>query len=116
MAWPPTLADLKSHRDIEPDDVSDDANLSRELAAAIAYVAGIGAGEWDFAGDDPLLPAPDASMELGTLMLASRWYDRRQSPTNTFAIADGASAPIPGYDNDISRLCRLGAFAPPRFA
>lgn len=117
MAWPPTLADLKSHRDVPLDDTSDDANLTRELASAVAYVKRAGRGEWNFGEvGEELLDTPDADFELGTIMLASRWYDRRQSPTNTFQIPDAGSATIPSYDTDIERMCRLGRYAPPRFS
>lgn len=117
MAWPPTLADLRVETGLEPDDTKRDAVLQPRLDAAIAFVEERRPG-FNYANDPTVdLPAPDADLVLGTLMLASRWNTRRRSPDGLVQMGtELGSARVPAFDPDIERLLRIGRYAPARFA
>lgn len=62
---------------------------------------------------DPTDEQP-AGIVLGTLMLAARWYHRRNSPTGVVSFGDFGVAQLRNSDPDIARLLRIDAYAPPR--
>lgn len=117
MAWPPDLPTLKQDMGKEADDVRNDAQLQRRLDAAVAKVEELRQGEFNFE-EDPLsdLPAPNDDLMLGTLMLAKRWYERRNSPNGLISSDQFGSNRIPWSDPDIDRLLGIGRYAPARFA
>ena len=114
MPWPPSLDDLKAELKSPAPDGRDDAALDAELAAAIAYVEGARAGDFNFLADPlSLLPAPGPDIELGTLRLAIRWHDRRRSPDGLVDGGEFGTARVPTSDVDIERLLGIGRFRGP---
>ena len=115
--WPPTLAELKIDKGIDPDDTRDDVAHSRMLEASIAFVERVHRERYNFAGESgSLLPAPTADTGLGTIRLALRWQDRKRSPDALVAMGELGSGRVPSFDTDIDRLLRIGRFAPAVFA
>lgn len=113
--WPPDLDAFKLDADLLGDDRSDDA-LQVTLDAAVEYVERIHAGTFQFVVDpESDLPLPDDDLVLGTLRLARRWDQRRQSP-DALVVQGDVSNTIPSYDVDIERLLRIGRYLPMRFA
>lgn len=115
MDWPPTLVELK--RDMRITDTRDDARLTDELDAALAYVARVHEGRFNF-DDDPFssAPLPDADMALGVVRLAARWVTRGRSPDGLIQAGDLGTTRVTSGDQDIDRKLRLGRFAPPVIA
>lgn len=111
MSWPPTLDELKNDKDIATGDDLDDEALTRRLNAAVAFVERA-RPRFNYI-DDPTstLPEPTADLVLGTLMLASRLYTRRNSPDGLVMMADIGSGRVPSFDPDIERLLRIGRHA-----
>jgi hypothetical protein len=119
--WPPTLAQLKV--DGEIDHNRDDAKLSQELGAAVAYVERVRRGSLEFTGllteDEAAalgLVLVDADTRLGTIRLALRWQARGRSPDGMVASPDLGSVRVSTGDSDIDRMLRVGRFAGPVFA
>lgn len=108
------LADGEDVGDERPEDPADDERLQRVLDAAVAFVERVRKGQFNF-DRDPLcdLPAPDADLKLGTLMLARRWDTRRRSPDGLVTMVDQGQARVLSFDPDIDRLLRLGRHARP---
>lgn len=113
-AWPPTLAELKEDRQIDQADQRHDGELAQVLAAAVAYVQDVKAGQFNMGlfldGEDELEP-PDAAIRLGTLRLAGRWHDRRRSPDGMINAQEMGATRVTSGDSDIDRMLRLGRFA-----
>lgn len=81
---------------------SDYDSLLMVAEAVVAYVSSLPVVE-DVPSGEPLPP----SVELGMVMLASRMYRRRNSPTGIDTItADGVTY-VTRYDSDIASLLRL---------
>lgn len=112
--WPPTLEQFKLDSDLLGDDRSDDA-LQVTLDAAIAYVERIHGARYGFGREGSTLPEQDENIVLGTIRLARRWDQRRQSP-DALVVQGDVSNTIPSYDVDIERLLRIGRYLPPTFA
>lgn len=119
MSWPPTLAALKVDLKIDPGDTRDDVTLQSELDSAVAIVARVRKGAFQFDPTDPAqftLIAPTADITLGTLRLAGRWHARRRSPEGLVDLGDLGASRVPGSDPDIDRLLGIGRFRGPVFA
>jgi hypothetical protein len=116
MSWPPTLNELKTDQASPAGRTADDAALRMQLAAAVAFVERVHRGRYNF---DPLdmaspLPMPGSDMELGTVRLAGRWFDRRRSPDGLIPGAPGGefgATRVSSGDADIDRQLRIGRFA-----
>ncbi|MFI6759367.1 phage head-tail connector protein [Micromonospora sp. NPDC050417] len=109
-----TLAGLKLDMGIT--DTRDDAKLSQVLDAATAFVEQVRPA-FNYAGDEPDLPVPDAALVLGTYRLAARWHTRRRSPDALIQLAEMGASRVPSFDVDIDRLLRIGPkYAPPVIA
>ena len=104
MAWPPTLAELKS--DMGIDDDRDDVVLQRELDAAVAYVV---AEKTDLDG----WFEPTDVIALGALRQVGRWHTRRRSPDGVVAMGEMGTGRVPTFDVDIEKLLGIGRFRPP---
>jgi hypothetical protein len=107
--WPPTLADVKTDAGI-PDDQEDppDSVIAARLASAVAYVR---RKRPDLNYDnDPwaCVPAPDADVWQGTVMLAVRVIDRRRSPDMMVSGGDLGVSRVASYDRDIQNLLGIG--------
>lgn len=123
--WPPCLADLKIDMgDRDDQDDSKDAQLSIVLDAAVSKVRTLKGHRFDL-DDDPVgestesggwLNAPTPDVILGTIRLAWRWWERKRSPDGMITVGELGSANIPGWDNDIDRLLRIGRYAEPEDA
>jgi hypothetical protein len=112
VSWPPQLQDLKDYLGLS--DNRDDATLATSLDAAVEWVEGARAGDFNFAGDpDSLLPNPGQTLSQGTVRLASRWQNLRRSPDGLIDMGELGSARIPGSDIDIERMLRIGRFRAP---
>jgi hypothetical protein len=99
-----TLADLRGDVSI-PTGVADDAKLTAALNAAVAWVESARA---DLAPAFAAGTVP-ASVKLGTIRLAARWYFRRlQSGQVTSDF--GSVSELPYTDPDIERLLGVGKF------
>lgn len=115
MATWATLAGLKADMKRDVDDTRDDAALTIQLDAAVAFVERVHAGSFDFTGLGSL-PTPPADLVLGTYRLAARWFARRKSPDAVVALGDLGTGRIPSFDPDIDRLLRLGRYRGPVIA
>lgn len=114
-SWPPQLRDvLKELPDRDVGDEVDPVLLAR-LDAAVAYVEGDRgrAGEFNFSGAATGLPDPPRDVFLGTVLLAMRWYNRRNSPDGLVDLGELGSARIPSVDPDIERMLGVGRFRAP---
>lgn len=117
--WPPDLDLLKL--DLRKSNSStatarDDA-LQLVLDAAVAFVEGVRADDFDFADDlESPLPDPAGSPDLilGTVRLAGRWHTRRRSPDGLIEMAGQGASRVSSGDVDIDRLLRIGQHARPR--
>ena len=113
MAWPPTLAEIKSDLDIAADDTRDDERLNRMLAAAVAFVERV-RPRFNYAADEAsTLPVPTPDLVLGTIRLAGRWHTRRRSPDGLIQMAELGASRVPSGDPDIDRMLRIGRHARP---
>ena len=81
---------------------SDYDSLLMVAEAVVVYVSSLPVVE-DLPTGEPLPP----SVELGMIMLASRMYRRRNSPTGIDSVtADGVTY-VTRYDSDIASMLRL---------
>ena len=114
--WPPQLQEFRREIGRSVDDTSDDLLLSSALDAAVAFVERVHRGKFAFADYpfSPLPPVPD-DMWLGTLRLARRLHNRRQSPDGLVDMGELGSARIPSFDPDIDRALRIGRYRSPVF-
>lgn len=114
MGWPPTVSELKDDLGIKPDDDRDDARLDVQLKAAIAHVALLRAGEFNFAADPAsVLPTPGPDIALGAVRLAGRWHTRRRSPDGLVSMGELGNSSVPALDSDIERLLSVGRYREP---
>lgn len=79
----------------------DDAILTPVVAATNAWVAALPAVD----GLDPETPWP-ADVHQGAVMLAARWYRRRNTPAGVESYADNVVY-LPRRDADVSTLLHL---------
>jgi hypothetical protein len=112
LPWPLGLDDLKDDLDVADDDTRNDATLTRQLAAAIDFVADFHAGRYEF-GEGAFagvstLPLPPQQMRLGIIRLAGRWFNRRRSPDGVITMGDLGTQNIPGFDTDLERQLEMG--------
>lgn len=115
MAWPPLLPALKS--DLKITDERDDAVLTVQLSAAVAFVERVRDGQVNFlATPGSPLPLPDSALELGTIRLAGRWHTRRRSPDGLVSSGDLGTSRVGTGDADIDKMLRVGRFALPVIA
>lgn len=118
MTWPPNLTDLKADKSIEDTDTRDDVSLQQNLDAAVSFVERI-RPRFNYL-DDPTLydsvPNPTPELVLGTLRLAGRWFQRKNSPDGLLALAELGNSRVPSFDTDIDRLLGIGRFGLPVFA
>lgn len=95
-------------------DSRDDEVLTSLLAAAVAYVERELDGDFDFDGTlAGVAPSPTDDVETGTVRLARRWLDRRNSPGGLIDMGEFGSARISSYDSDIERMLGIGRFRRP---
>lgn len=117
MAWPPTLAELKSDLGKAVDDTRDDARLTTVLDAAVELVEYYRSNAFNFAADpDSDLPDPPERIQLGTIRLAGRWHTRRRSPDGLIEMKELGASRVPSFDPDIDRMLGLGRYAEPMVA
>ncbi|MFD4196624.1 phage head-tail connector protein [Amycolatopsis thermoflava] len=110
MTWPPSLDELKSDRKIPLDDHRDDEALQRDLDTAVDYVEDV-RPEFNYTGDALSdAPAPTARIRQGTIRLAGRWYDRRNSPNGLVDMGELGANRIPSVDPDIERMLGIGRY------
>lgn len=83
----------------------DEATFAGSLDAACALVE---RKRPDLATGDPAVFNPDAAIELGTAMLAHRYYARRSAPLGAAQFTEFGAGTILRYDPDIGRLLGLG--------
>ena len=121
--WPPDLILLKDEKKIPREDHRDDDKLQRKLDSAVAYVEDKLRGSWDFSGVEyvapteeersaygfvePLLP-PDAKVVSGTILLASRWANRQNTPDGIIDAGDAGVIRVNAIDPDIERMLGIG--------
>lgn len=101
--WPPTLPELKNERSIDVDDTLDQDALQRALDAAVDRVEHV-RSDLDFTVEVP------ATVHLGTLRLASRWFVRRNSPDAVVEMGELGSGRVPSFDPDIEQLLGVGRY------
>lgn len=103
-----TVEEVKNHLGITPADTFDDDALTTITAATNAYISTIPVVA-NLPTDTTELP-PDIT--LGAVMLAARWYRRRNSPEGLVSYGDMGGVTVPRLDADIERLFRIGRYAP----
>lgn len=117
MLWPPQLDDVKADLGRDRTDTRDDAVLQVELDAAVAFVEQQRRGDFNFAGattgDDAALPAPTASVVLGTVRLAIRWHTLRRSPDGLIDAGDLGQVRVPRIGADIEAQLGIGNYREP---
>lgn len=94
-----TVEEVKGHLGIAPYDQVDETHLGLCVEAVEAWVARV---RTDL---DPTAPLP-GSEHLGAVMLAARWYRRRNSDSNSSFQEFGS--PTPSIDRDVEHLLRVG--------
>ena len=121
LTWPPQLDDLKDEVGIPRTDSRNNASLQRILDASCEYVADQRRGEYDFSGEPPAepvetvdawgfpvivtpLPPPGSLLIQGTMMLASRWVNRKSSPDGRIDLAELGNFRITSTDPDIEMM------------
>lgn len=112
--WPPTLANLKLDKGIEPDDTRDDETLQAMLTAVVAFVQRV-RPTYNYRRE-PLSPWPEvpADLHAGALRLAARWHDRRRSPDGLVSWTEsGGANQVPYIDPDIERMIGIGRYRGP---
>lgn len=57
---------------------------------------------------------PDAAVVQGAVLLAARWYSRRQSPAGLATFAEFGAAAVVRLDVDVERLLGVGRSGRPR--
>jgi hypothetical protein len=114
--WPPLLADFKTDLGISLSDVDNDANLSSDLAAAVAYVQRV-RPTFDYANNpmDCKVPVTD-DLWNGTVAYARRLYQRRRSPDGVVSLGDQGVGRVPVSDPDIERMLGIGRYQGPVFS
>ena len=110
-----SVVDLKLDLGVELEDTRDDAQYADVLSAAVAFVERV-RPEFNFSGQQLLLPAPPDDLILGTVRLAARWHQRRKSPDGLYAMDDFGTSRVPSFDPDIERLLGIGRFRGPVIA
>ena len=85
-----------------------DSTLDDVVAMVNAYVATLPI----IANLDDAAEWPETA-HLGGVMLAGRYYRRRNSPNGVEAITESGAQYVARYDSDISRLLGLDAYARP---
>lgn len=113
--WPPSLEDLKT--DLRVDDSELDDQYQVVLDAAVSFVEKVRNGDFNFTGEVlSELPDPSSDLQLGTLRLAGRWHERRNTPQMLLTGGDFTSSRVPSIDPDIERLLGIGRYRGPVFA
>lgn len=103
--------EITSAADLDPAEAQ---RLQRDLDAAVDFVERIHSGRYNFDGAPSTLPAPPATIKLGTLMMAKLLDTRRRSPGGFVSAGDQGVARVAYSDPDINRLLRLGKHAIPK--
>lgn len=108
MTWPIQTTDVTAYLGVTPAGAPDTVALDRATAAAVAWVARYVEGI-----PQPVDPPGDpvevgADLELGTVMLAARWYARRSSSQGIASFGDFGPAYVQKTDPDVSSLLGLG--------
>ena len=93
---------------------ADDPDLVAATDAARSYVERV---RPEYLGEPTGEPpaatyTPDADVKLGGLMLAARLYHRRGTPLGVAGFSDFGGPALLRNDPDISRLLRIGPYAP----
>lgn len=95
-----TLADLKNNLSMDSQiTYRDDWALRRSLDAAMAWVQEQ-RPELDYHGPWSVSPA----VKLGTVLLAARWFTRRNSPDGLVNFGELGTGTVPRIDGDIAML------------
>lgn len=114
LPWPLELNDLKEDLDLDADDTSEDGVLTKQLAAAIDFVARTHRGRYEFGSglfaELSPLPLPGQEMRLGIVRLAGRWFNRRRSPSGVITMGELGTANVPGFDSDLERQLEMGRY------
>jgi hypothetical protein len=114
VLWPPQLDDVKADIGRKRENTAGDADLQVVLDAAVALVERELAGSYNFTGSTTsLLPTPTPDVFLGTVRLAGRWNERRNSPNGLIDLGELGQTRIPTVDPDIERLLGVGRWRPP---
>ena len=114
LPWPPQLEDVRRELKRADDDRADDPLLQSRLDAAVAWVEEQRADDFTFTGvPTATMPAPDAKVWLGTVLMVVRWHQRRASPDGLVDMGDLGSARVPSVDPDIERMLGVGRYRAP---
>lgn len=106
MSWPITDQDVIGYLGVAPAGEADQAAMGRAAAAAVAWVTSAGVAPPAPALGDPAVSAPE--VELGTIMLAARWYARRTSTQGIASFGDLGVSYVIRHDPDVAQLLGLG--------
>jgi len=97
---------------VEASVTADDPAWEGAVDAATAYVEEKRADLFVPALPDPPVFTPNASVKLGTAMLANRWYNRRVSPLGTSQNVEFGGIDFLRQDPDIAKLLGIGLEGP----
>jgi hypothetical protein len=106
MVWPLTATRFRALMGAAAAAAEDVAALDGAIAAAVAYVEEHRADLFNDA--DPPVFVETPTIELGTAMLANRWYQRRSSPLGPATYSEFGGSPLLRHDPDIAKLLGIG--------
>lgn len=117
---PITLPGVKAELNYTSVDAARDARLQTRVDAVNAWVRALPVASDSLTYGTPAYPAAPgpppqwpAHVTLGALMLCTRLWRRKDSPSGVEAFTDQGAVYVQRNDPDVAQLLRLGSFTPP---
>lgn len=101
--WPIQRGDVEAHLGVTASGEADQAHMDVVAAAATEWVV-----EHVAPVIDETSSRPSAAIVLGTVMLAARWYGRRNSPGGVVSFGEFGPAYVKSRDPDVASLLGIG--------
>lgn len=102
--WPIQRSDVEAHLGVAPQGPADQAHLDVVAEAASVWVTKHVDGVAELEDGE----RPSAAVVLGTVMLAARWYGRRNSPGGVVSFGEFGPAYVKNRDPDVATLLGIG--------
>lgn len=110
---PVTLAAVKTELGYTSVDAARDARLQTRVDAVNAWVRSMPVASDALTYGTPP-PAWPPYVTLGALMLTTRLWRRKDSPSGVEAFTDAGAVYVSRTDPDVAQLLRIGSFTPPQ--